>query len=144
MPVAGWFLGVRVQQLLEAYDHWLAFGLLAFVGGKMLWEAAGGKGREAGSDPTRGLSLLILGIATSLDALGVGLSLAMLQAEIWLPALIIGGVCFCFTLCGMGLGRQIRLRPYLSAYLGDKAGVLGGLTLLAIGFGILREHGVFS
>jgi putative Mn2+ efflux pump MntP len=144
MPVAGWFLGAWVQQLLEAYDHWLAFGLLAFVGGKMIREAVGGKGREAGSDPTRGLTLLILGIATSLDALGVGLSLALLQAEIWLPALIIGGVCFCFTICGLSLGRRIRLRPALSAHIGDKAGVLGGLILLAIGFGILREHGVFS
>jgi putative Mn2+ efflux pump MntP len=144
MPVAGWCLGAWVQRLLEAYDHWLAFGLLAFVGGKMLWEAVRGKGREAGADPTRGLTLLLLGIATSLDALGVGLSLALLQTDIWLPALIIGGVCFCFTLCGMGLGRQIRLTPALSAYIGDKAGFLGGLTLLLIGFGILREHGVFS
>jgi putative Mn2+ efflux pump MntP len=143
MPVAGWFLGAWVQRLLDAYDHWLAFGLLAFVGGKMIRDAWLGEDRQAGTDPSRGLTLLALGVATSLDALAVGLSLALLQTGIWLPALIIGGVCFCFTLCGVGLGRLIRLTPALSGYIGDRAGLLGGLTLLLIGLAILREHGVF-
>src|SRR5512145_3318729 len=91
MPVVGWLAGLTVQHWIAAYDHWVAFGLLAFVGGKMLYEALRSEDeeKEAG-DPTRGLTLVILSVATSIDALAVGLSLAMLGVNIWLPALVIG------------------------------------------------------
>ena len=149
MPVVGWFLGIRAQQYIEAYDHWIAFGLLLFVGGKMLkeaWENRGKSEEECSySDPTRGHTLLILGIATSLDALAVGLSMAMLQVDIWLPAVIIGAVCFAITAVGMHLGRALCAVRGIGSTgaLGNKANMLGGLVLIAIGAGILKEHGVF-
>lgn len=143
MPVAGWFLGFSVQKHIEAYDHWLAFGLLSFVGLRMLKEAWDNRNADEEccvcDDPTTGSTLLLLGIATSVDALAVGLSMALLDVDIWLPALIIGLVCFCITAVGMHLGRW----ACQSASIGNKANALGGLVLLGIGIGILREHGVF-
>lgn len=151
MPVAGWLLGVRAQHAIEVYDHWLAFALLAFVGGKMLWESLGRSADnteacaapEKFSDPTRGATLLLLGVATSLDALAVGFSFALLRVSIWMPALIIGLVCFGFTTLGLHLGRLACTAPGLSS-LGGKANILGAVVLLAIGLNILHEHGVFS
>ena len=77
MPVVGWLAGEQMANRLSGYDHWLAFALLAFVGGKMLWEAGCGNKRQAGRDPTRGLTLVVLSLATSLDALAVGFSMAL-------------------------------------------------------------------
>jgi putative Mn2+ efflux pump MntP len=149
MPVLGWLMGVKAQQYIEAYDHWLAFGLLGLVGGKMLKEAWENRGRNENectyTDPTRGATLLMLGVATSLDAMAIGLSLALLNAPIWKPAIIIGLVCFCVTALGMHLGRLVCSVKWLSSLgnLGNKANCLGGVVLLAIGLGILKEHGVF-
>lgn len=147
MPVAGWLLGVRAQRYIEDYDHWLAFALLAFVGLRMLKEAWDNRGNDqgvcSGSDPTRGGHLWLLGIATSLDALAVGLSLDLLGQDVWFPAVVIGLVCFLLSASAMHLGRAVCRLPGLSG-LGNKANVFGGLVLLAIGFKILHEHGVFS
>jgi putative Mn2+ efflux pump MntP len=144
MPVLGWLLGRSVQQYIEQYDHWLAFGLLACVGAHMLWETWKTRNkpdacREPGPDPTKIGPLLLLGIATSIDALAVGLSIAVLQHDIWLPACIIGLVCFCMTALGMQCGSWIcRL-----GRLDRNANVLGGGILIGIGVLILHEHGVF-
>ena len=147
MPVIGWMCGVKAQKYIESYDHWIAFALLAFVGGRMLKEAWENRGKEEqecpANDPTRGGSLLLLGIATSLDALAVGLSLALLKVDVWMPAVIIGVVCFCITAFGLHLGKFICRIPGLGG-LGNKANALGGLVLLAIGLKILHEHGVFG
>lgn len=147
MPVLGWILGAAAQDYIKAYDHWCAFALLAFVGGRMLGEAWDnrGKNEEASEfkDPTIGGTLWILGVATSLDALAVGLSLAVLRIEVWLPAVIIGAVCFVMTVIGLHLGGFIRRLPGLNS-LGNGANAFGGLVLLAIGLKILQEHGVFS
>lgn len=148
MPVLGWLLGVRAQRYIENYDHWLAFALLLFVGGRMLKEAWTEAHKEeedycACPDPTRGGSLWLLGIATSIDALAVGLSFALLNVDVWLPAVIIGVVCFMLTALGLHLGRLACRLPGLNS-LGNKANILGGLTLLCIGIKILHEHGVFS
>lgn len=146
MPVIGWLCGVKAQHYIEAYDHWLAFALLAFVGWRMVREGWGGKEDDeqcATADPTRGGSLWLLGIATSLDALAAGLSLALLQKGIWVPALIIGLVCFTFTACGLHIGKFMCRLPGLNS-LGHKANMAGGVVLLLIGLNILREHGVFS
>lgn len=147
MPLLGWMLGFRAQKYIEAYDHWLAFALLVFVGGKMLKEAweNRGKGAEAcqtACDPTVGTSVLLLGVATSLDALAVGLSLALLDIAIWTPAIIIGIVCFILSAIGMHLGKVVCRIPGLDS-LGNKANIFGGLVLIAIGIKILHEHGVF-
>ena len=90
MPVIGWAAGHTVVAYIKDYDHWLAFGLLAFVGGKMIHEYFGRECDEPACDPTKGRELLVLSIATSIDALAVGLSLAFLETGIVLPAAIIG------------------------------------------------------
>lgn len=139
MPILGWAAGRTFARAIEAVDHWAAFGLLAFVGGHMLWEALRCEGQRAKSDPTRGLSLIVLSLATSLDALAVGLSLSLLRISIWWPALVIGLVCTVITALGLHLGRLAAT----AARLGRWAEALGGLVLLAIGFRILVQHGVF-
>jgi putative Mn2+ efflux pump MntP len=141
MPIIGWGAGMTVRQAIEAYDHWIAFGLLAFVAGGMLREALGRETAEcAVKDPTRGMTLVMLSVATSIDALAVGLSLSMIQVTIWTPALIIGVVAGLFTLTGMYIGKTIgnmgRLRRY--------AEVLGAVVLLVIGVNILYEHGALA
>lgn len=147
MPLAGWLLGVGAKQYIENYDHWLAFALLGFVGGKMLWEAWSHRGKAdedcCCADPTIGGSIIMLGIATSIDALAVGLSLALLGINVLYPALVIGVVCFAITAAGMHLGRLVCTLPFLGN-LGNKANVFGGLVLIGIGVSILAEHGVFA
>lgn len=135
MPIIGWLAGLTVQKQVAAWDHWIAFALLAFVGGKMLKEAFSHDDDEAAaSDPTRGLSLVLLSVATSIDALAVGFSLSMLGISIWTPAVIIGLVAGALTVAGMLLGRRV----------GDKWGprveIVGGLVLIGIGVKILIEH----
>lgn len=139
MPVLGWLAGVSIRNYIEAFDHWLAFGLLTLVGGKMLWEAwtADEEAPKEG-DPTRGISLVMLSIATSIDALAVGLSLAVLGVTIWVPALVIGLVAGALTICGMLLGRRLGL------VWGPRVETLGGLVLIGIGVKILLEHTLFS
>ena len=134
MPVLGWLAGLSVQSYISAYDHWIAFGLLAFVGTKMIREAFGDEQEKAAKDPTRGWSLVMLSVATSIDALAVGLSLAMLRVDIWMPALVIGLVAVVFTVCGMLLGKKA------GTLWGRRVEVLGGAVLLLIGFKILAEH----
>lgn len=141
MPVIGWSLGVKVRFFVESFDHWIAFGLLAFVGGKMLWEAFDGEAKtEETHDPTRSVSLVILSVATSIDALAVGFSMSVLQVAIAFPALIIGLTASFFTLVGMHLGSRFASSSRLSQW----AEIMGGVVLLAIGVHILWEHGVFG
>jgi len=138
MPILGWLAGMTVQHWIAAYDHWIAFGLLGFVGGKMIWEAFKEEEGEDATDPTRGLTLVMLSIATSIDALAVGLSLAMLGISIWVPSLVIGLVAGAFTVAGMLLGRR------LGAMWGRGVEVFGGLVLCGIGIKILLEHTVLG
>ncbi len=135
MPVLGWVAGRSLAHWFSAIDHWIAFLLLAAVGGKMIYEAVrGGEEGPAEKDPTRGLSLLVLSVATSIDALAVGLSLALLNVGIWYPAAVIGVVAFCFTVLGVRLGRRF------GALFGRRVEVVGGLILIAIGLKILVDH----
>jgi len=139
MPILGWLAGVSLRQQIETFDHWLAFILLTCVGAKMLRDAMGDKeDSESYSDPTRGMSLVMLSIATSIDALAIGLSLAVLGIVIWTPALVIGLTACLLTLCGMLLGRR------LGAAWGPRVEILGGLLLIGIGIKILLEHTLFS
>lgn len=139
MPMIGWAAGRTVSAYLERVDHWAAFGLLAFIGGKMVWESFRREGERERPDPTRGWSLVVLSLATSMDALAVGLSLSLLKVTIGWPALVIGFVCAAFTTAGLHAGRFLRA----SARLGTWAERAGGLVLIAIGIRILWEHGVF-
>ncbi len=135
MPVIGWLAGIGLQQKIAAWDHWIAFGLLAFVGGHMLWEARSEAHEEkADQDPTRGMSLVILSVATSIDALAVGFSLSVLGVSIWTPALVIGLVAGVLTVAGMLLGRRA------GDQWGPRVEIAGGLILIGIGVKILVEH----
>ncbi len=134
MPLIGWAAGRELVDYIGAYDHWLAFGLLAFVGGKMLWEARHDHPPEMKTDPTRGIMLVTLSVATSIDALAVGLSMALLDVSIWVPAAVIGLVACAMSVVGIGFGKRI------SPAWGRGAEILGGLVLLGIGVRILVSH----
>jgi len=136
MPTIGWAGGIAVHKIIAAFDHWIAFGLLAFVGGRMIWSALSGKGEalDLSRDPTKGWTLVVLSVATSIDALAVGLSLGIIGSTILVPVLVIGIVAAGFTILGMFLGQQIGNRW------GKRVEVLGGLILLGIGIKILLEH----
>lgn len=141
MPVIGWSAGLSVRTYMAHYAHWVAFGLLAFVGGNMLKEAFAKDAEQLPrKDPTKGLTMVMLSTATSIDALAVGLSMSMLKISIWLPAAIIGLVALVLTAAGMHLGRIISAVPRLCRY----ASAGGGIVLLAIGFKILIEHGAIT
>jgi putative Mn2+ efflux pump MntP len=152
MPVAGWFLGNTFAAAIGAWDHWIAFGLLAFIGGKMLWEAvraresrAPGGARDTAAASSPGTNpdkpgiqnlgaLTLLALATSIDAMAVGLSFSILNREIWLPAAVIGLVTLGVCLTGFEAGRRVGL------IFGRGAQIAGGLILLGIGVKILAEH----
>lgn len=134
MPIIGWFAGMSIQKWITDYDHWVAFTLLTFVGGKMLYEAFQEDSKREANDQTRGLTLVILSLATSIDALAVGLSLAMLNISIWKPALVIGLVASALTITGLLLGRRS------GAIWGKRVEIFGGLILCAIGIKILLQH----
>ena len=141
MPILGWSAGSMVRSLIEQYDHWVAFGLLVFVGGHMIQEALHSDTEGTPKkDPTKGLRLMMLSVAVSIDALAVGLSLAMLEIEIWTPALIIGVVALFATMLGLHLHKALGRFPFVSSY----AEVIGGIALIVIGLNILREHHVFA
>ncbi len=137
MPTLGWMAGTTVVGYIQGYDHWIAFGLLAFIGGKAVYEALTEKEEEREaekSDPTRGLSLIILSTATSIDALAVGLSFAVLHVRIWYPVAVIGVVTAAITCLGMLVGSR------LGARFGQRVEVFGGLILIGIGLKILIQH----
>jgi len=141
MPVIGWSAGLSIRGYIENYDHWIAFGLLVFVGGHMIKEAfQDGKAQKPIKDYTKGMTLVMLSVATSIDALAVGFGLSLLKISIWMPALIIGIVAGTFTLIGMRIGERIGAAKRLSLY----AETIGGVVLVFIGLNILYEHGVFS
>ncbi|MCL5735740.1 MAG: manganese efflux pump MntP family protein [Actinobacteria bacterium] len=133
MPVVGWLAGRGLSRWLGAIDHWVAFGLLALIGGKMLWDSLRPPGGAA-PDPTRGWVLLTLGIATSIDALAVGLSLAFLNVSIWVPSIVIGIVAAVLTAIGAVFGSRMGQR------FGVWAERFGGLVLIGIGVRILLSH----
>lgn len=132
-PVIGWAAGLMAASVIEAVDHWVAFGLLTLVGGRMLFEALM---READAPPaSRSLGTLVMtAVGTSIDAMAVGVSLAFLDANIWVIAAAIGFATFCMATGGMLAGRL------LGARMGRIAEALGGAALLALGGFILFEH----
>lgn len=134
MPVVGWLAGSTLAAQIGGIDHWLAFGLLGFVGGKMLWESRGEDSAEQNGDPTRGLKLLTLSVATSIDALAVGMSMAFVGVSVWVPSVVIGVITAALSAIGVFFGARIGSRW------GQWAEVLGGGVLILIGLKILTEH----
>jgi putative Mn2+ efflux pump MntP len=140
MPLLGALAGTWLLRHVGDYDHWVAFGLLELIGAKILVDAlvaGGGKSREPetkgspAGDPSWGLSLLGLAVATSIDAFGAGVALATRNANMWVAAPSIGLVCALLTLLGARLGEAAE------RYLGRKAEIAGGLVLMAMGVRML-------
>ena len=133
MPLAGWFLGSSVKTYIEFIDHWIAFGLLAFIGGSMIREALSRE--EEDCDPSLApAAMLLLAVATSIDALAVGVTFAFLQVEL-IPAVTLIGVCtFLLSAAGVKIGHLFGVK-YKS-----RAELLGGAVLVLIGLKILLEH----
>jgi putative Mn2+ efflux pump MntP len=141
MPVIGWSAGLSVRTLIESFDHWVAFGLLALVGTNMIREALRPKAPdETKKDPTKGISLVMLSVATSIDALAIGFGLSMLNLNIWISAIIIGLVAGLVTMVGIHLGEKLGSVLLLK----QCSGVIGGIILLAIGVNILHEHSAIT
>lgn len=135
MTLLGWLAGKTVVTYISNIDHWVAFILLAFVGGRMIRSGLRKEG-EAPSipDPSRGLTLVMLSVATSIDALAVGLSLALLSVNVLWAALLIGGVSALLSLVGLMVGNQLGLR------FGKTMEVIGGVILILIGMRVLITH----
>jgi manganese efflux pump family protein len=135
MPVIGWAVGRTVIDLIASFDHWLALGLLLVIGARMIWEAFHEKDeRGKGADISRGFLLLSLAIATSLDALAVGLSFAFLKENIVIASIIIGVIAFLATLLGFYVGRKAN------TILGQRAKIAAGIVLIGIGIKIVITH----
>lgn len=136
MLVLGWLGGDAIKVYLESYTHWVAFGLLLWVGVRMIMGALKHPTREEKAehyDPTKGASLIMLAIATSIDALAVGLSLSVLNHAIWFPAFVVGATAALFTLGGLHIGKLIGNTESLGTY----AEVGGGIVLILIGVNVI-------
>lgn len=142
MPLIGWFLGIRFQKYITSVDHWIAFGLLAFLGGKMIFEAVRDKDEvEIGEKdlPLDHKQMLLLAVATSIDALAVGITFAFLDTPIAAAVAIIGCTTFALSVFGVFVGNFFGTRYR------KKAEIAGGTILMLIGLKILLEHlGILS
>jgi putative Mn2+ efflux pump MntP len=141
MPLIGWFGAAQFSRYIEAYDHWIAFALLAFLGGRMIYQSFGSE-EEAHFDPTLFTTILTLSVATSIDALAVGVSFAFSGIQTWtqiaLPILLIGLASFVLSLVGSFIGVLFGKRIHF------RVEWVAGLVLIAIGVRILMEHGAIG
>jgi len=134
MTVIGWVAGASFTAFISAYDHWIAFILLASVGGKMCLEGIRGDEEGARIECIRIVPVILLSLATSIDALAVGVSFGVLQTAVLVPALVIGIVCFVISFAGVMLGRRLGM------LVGSSMEICGGLILILMGIQILAEH----
>ena len=134
MPIIGWLAGLSLRDFISDIDHWIAFGLLSFIGLKMIYEAITMKEGDKAISPLNSSVLLMLSIATSIDALAVGVSFAFLKISIATPVIVIGIVTFLLSFLGIFIGNR------LGHFFEKKIEILGGLTLIGIGIKILVEH----
>ena len=137
MPFIGWLLGKQFESYITSFDHWIAFILLAFIGGKMLWDVWKGGDGETKAAETTALDikeLFMLAIATSIDALAVGISFAFLQVNITSAITLIGCTTFVISAAGVFAGHKFGNKYE------DKASIAGGIILILIGLKILLEH----
>lgn len=134
MPLIGYYFGVQFEHLIVSIDHWIAFGLLLLIGANMIREAFSGEDEENDSAGTCFKTMFLLAIATSIDALAVGVSFAFLQVNIWLAVLTIGITTFLFSFGGVFIGN------FFGARYSKPAEVAGGVILIFIGTKILLEH----
>ncbi|OGD17600.1 hypothetical protein A2V47_03060 [Candidatus Atribacteria bacterium RBG_19FT_COMBO_35_14] len=134
MPLIGWSAGLGFRNYISDIDHWIAFGLLSLIGCKMIYESSKIEINKKKIDPLNVYVLLMLSIATSIDALAVGLSLSFLNLSIVLPAIIIGIITFLLSIFGVYFGNRF------GHYFERKIEIIGGLILIGIGIRILIDH----
>ena len=141
MPIIGYFLGAQFEHLIKSFDHWIAFGLLLVIGVNMIREALSGDDDKDCGDTcgcTGFKTMLMMAIATSIDALAVGVSFAFLSVDLWKSVTVIGITTFLFSFAGVRIGNIFGSR-YSKA-----AEITGGVILIILGVKILLEHLVFS
>jgi putative Mn2+ efflux pump MntP len=135
MTLLGWLVGTTIAQLIASVDHWVALALLGWVGIRMIIEGLKkDEDEKPRVDPSRGSTLIMLAVATSLDAMAVGLSLALIQVNIWAASLLIGVISLVLSLVGLRIGNR------LGATFGKRMEIIGGLILVGIGLRILLTH----
>lgn len=133
MPLIGWLAGLSLRDVISGVDHWVAFGLLSAIGCKMIYESFKVEKAEKETNPLSIFFLLVLSVATSIDAFAVGISLSFLKISISIPAIVIGAITFLFTLVGVFIGDRF------GHFFENKIEILGGLMLIGIGVKILIE-----
>lgn len=133
MPVLGWLAGLTIQRQIAGFDHWVAFGLLSFVGVKMIREARY-RHELFTEDPTRGVTMVVLCIATSVDALALGVSVALLNVNIWNVGILLG--LFAALMSSIGLNAGAKVGYYCQPW----SHWIGGLAIITVGLKILIEH----
>jgi putative Mn2+ efflux pump MntP len=134
MPIIGWIMGIGFVDYLKSVDHWIAFGLLVVVGGRMIREGMDDEPSLDRKDPSRGMTMVLLSVATSIDALAIGLSLALLDVNIWYPAAMIGIITCTMSVAAIFIGRK------MGDLFGKRMEIAGGLVLILIGVKILAAH----
>lgn len=134
MPIIGWLAGIGLQQFLCHLDHWIAFVLLSIIGGKMIYEAFQLEDAEKPGNPLQAGVLLLLGVATSIDAMVVGVTFAMIKVAIFKPVALIGAVTFLLCLLGVYIGNKF------GHFFEKKIEIFGGVVLILIGLKILIQH----
>lgn len=137
MPLIGFLAGLSVKEYIADYDHWVAFGLLSLVGGKMIHESFKIKSVRGNFDPSNILVLLVLSIATSIDALAIGITFSLITSSVITAVIIIGLVTFVLSYLGVCIGKKI------GHFFENKIEAFGGLVLFGIGLKILLGHLLF-
>jgi putative Mn2+ efflux pump MntP len=134
MPLVGWLAGLSLRGFISEIDHWIAFGLLSFIGCKMIYESITVQSSKKEINPLNVYVLLVLAVATSIDALAVGVSFAFLKVSIVTPVIVIGTITFILSFFGVFVGNRI------GHFFENKIEIAGGLVLIGIGVKILIEH----
>ncbi len=136
MPLIGWLLGLSVKSVIEPIDHWIALTLLCLIGIKMIFEAFNGNSENKIIDPTKIRVLITLALATSIDALAVGVSFSVVTVNLLDAYFIIGSITFLVAMLGMLSGKKV------GGLIGKRMEIIGGLILIAIGVKIAMEHSI--
>jgi putative Mn2+ efflux pump MntP len=134
LTIGGYFLGSLISDFLRSTDHWVALGLLSFLGAKMIIEGINRKENEEVKDYSNTLTLVTVGLSTSVDAFAVGVSFALLDVKIWISGIIIGAVTFIASMTAIRIGKSA------GKHLGQRVEIIGGIILISIGIKIFIEH----
>lgn len=134
MPTIGWLIGIKIQSYIESFDHWIAFGLLFIIGMKMILESLKEDEEDKNFNPLNLKILLMMSLATSIDALVAGISFAFIEYNWFISGFIIGATTFIISMLGILFGKKMGHR------FGNKMEIVGGIILIFIGARILFEH----